>query len=579
MSASAACNACSFFQVCDYVHRVLAKHGDYEKCLRESLNHCYIIQGMSLFRELGEDCVRCLRKRKAYLDIPEGPIPEENLTIAPPFWVAMCDLYGPCHIFVPGHAHKTRHRSVVEAKCYVFVTVCPVTKLVNLQVIESKSADGILDGITRLVCEVGVPTLMLVDQDSGVMKALREAECDIKNLDMKVHKEKGMRFKTCPVSGHNYHGLVEVKIRTVQECLATCDLDKLRLHATGLQTLCKLVENDMNNLPMGFSYARDANNSPLLKLIFPNMLRIGRMNTRSLDGPIKLPSGPKDLMEKVEKAYTMFYRLWNITMVPRLMKMHKWFDGKAEIKVGDIVYFRKVESELSSKWTVGRVTEVVKGRDEVARRVTVQYQNSNEEGPRFTDRAARSLVKLFNIDDENWQEDMDLVEKLIEESKVSKDDSKVEAARSRLGAVHEEEVVRRKVGVQHKPSARIAKSKFTKPCAACCCLSHCEKSPHTGDNDVELELSDLEVPEVRDVVFVDMLDRSWIEDVTELVESRPSNYIKFQMTDHEEEQLDTVPLVQDQFMNVLCSVNMDLNLKEEDLLVDQTASPDNITVT
>ena len=69
-----------------------------------------------------------------------------------------------------------------------------------------------------------------------------------------------------------------------------------------MQTLCKLVENDMNNLPMGFSYARDANNSPLLKLIFPNMLRIGRMNTRSLNGPIKLPSGPKDLMEKVNKA-------------------------------------------------------------------------------------------------------------------------------------------------------------------------------------------------------------------------------------------------------------------------------------
>ena len=201
--------------------------------------------------------------------------------------------------------------------------------------------------------------MMLVDQDSGVMKALREAECDIRNLDMRVHKEKGMRFKTCPVSGHNYHGLVEVKIRTVQECLNKCDLDKQRLHATGLQTLCKLVENDMNNLPMGFRYARDANNSPLLKLIFPNMLRVGRINTRSLDGPIKLPSGPKDLMEKVEKAYTMFYKLWNITMVPRLMKMHKWFDGKALIKVGVIVYFRKVESELSSKWTVGKVTNVV----------------------------------------------------------------------------------------------------------------------------------------------------------------------------------------------------------------------------
>merc|ERR1711867_42158 len=264
------------------------------------------------------------------------------------------------------------------------------------------------------------------------MKALREAECDIRNLDMKVHKEKGIRFRTCPVSGHNYHGLVEVKIRTVQECLEGCDLSKLRLHATGLQTLLKLVENDMNNLPMGFSYARDADNSPLLKLIFPNMLRIGRMNTRSLDGPIRLPSGPQELMEKVEKTYTLFYKLWNITMVPKLMRMHKWYNGKAVLKVGDIVYFRKVESELSSKWTVGRVTNVVQGKDEIVRRATVQYQNANEEKPRYTDRSARSFIKLFNIDDVSWQEDMDLVEKLIEETKVNKDNTMRDNSRFRL---------------------------------------------------------------------------------------------------------------------------------------------------
>ena len=134
---------------------------------------------------------------------------------------------------------------------------------------------------------------------------------------------------------------------------------------------------------------------------------------------------------------------------------------------------------------------------------------------------------------------MDLVEKLIEESKVSKDDGKGEVARSRLVAVHEEEVVRRKVGVQHKPSARVAKSKFTRPCTVCCCLSHCEKSPHIDDNDVELELSHLEVPESRDVMFIDMLDRSWMADdkdyKAELLESMPCNYTKSLMTDHEEE--------------------------------------------
>ena len=55
---------------------------------------------------------------------------------------------------------------------------------------------------------------------------------------------------------------------------------------------------------------------------------------------------------------------------------------------------------------------------------------------------------------------MDLVEKLIEESKVK--DSKQEDPRSRLKAVMSEEAVVRKVGVQHKPSAKLAKVKVHK---------------------------------------------------------------------------------------------------------------------
>ena len=228
--------------------------------------------------------------------------------------------------------------------------------------------------------------------------------------------------------------------------------------------------------------------------------------------------------------------------------------------MGDIVYFRKLESELSSKWTVGKITKVEKGRDEVVRRATVQYQNSNEDDLRETDRAARSLIRLFNIDDESWQEDMDLVEKLIEESKVIKKDS--EDTRSRLKAVNNEETVKRKIGVQHKPSARLAKSKFTRPCNACCCLSHCEKNPHNDEHDIEVNLSDLEVPEVIDVKFEGMLDRSWVCDETDyevdVTEMTFSDHDRFLMADYQTELLDSVPLVQDKFMSLLCSINTDL---------------------
>ena len=146
-----------------------------------------------------------------------------------------------------------------------------------------------------------------------------------------------------------------------------------------------------------------------------------------------------------------------------------------------------------------------------------------------------------------------------------------------------EEAVTRKVGVQHKPSAKLAKSKFTRPCSSCCCLSHCEKNPHNDEDDVQVEMSKLDVPDVRQVDFVDMLDKSWMVEVkeneTEMLESVPYNQNLFMVKDYEEELLDSMPNFQDQFMSVLCSTHLDLNLREEeDVLVNQTASADNIMV-
>ena len=67
------------------------------------------------------------------------------------------------------------NKQAVEANVHVLMFACPTTKLCNLQVIESKSADGIIDGINRLACESGVPSFVYTDQDGGIMKALQEA--------------------------------------------------------------------------------------------------------------------------------------------------------------------------------------------------------------------------------------------------------------------------------------------------------------------------------------------------------------------------------------------------------------------
>ena len=83
------------------------------------------------------------------------------------------------------------------------VGVCVTTKIVNLQALEDKKAAGIIEGFTRLCCEVGVPTKVLIDQDGGFMAGLQAAEIDIRDLQHQLHTQFGIAFSTCSVSGHD----------------------------------------------------------------------------------------------------------------------------------------------------------------------------------------------------------------------------------------------------------------------------------------------------------------------------------------------------------------------------------------
>ena len=83
------------------------------------------------------------------------------------------------------------------------------------------------------------------------------------------------------------------------------------------------MENDINNIPLGYVYGRNADNSPLLRLLTPNMMRMGRNNVRTLDGPMLLPSEPVEMMKKVEEGYALWFRDFNETQVHLLVKQPK----------------------------------------------------------------------------------------------------------------------------------------------------------------------------------------------------------------------------------------------------------------
>ena len=407
-----------------YIHFELSGHSGLETCNRLALERVYIIQGVALFREISAECIKCKIKRRRFIEMSMGPVGDHHFNVAPPFYACQADLFGPVTVYAPGASKDLRGRPAKACKVWCLVFACPVTRLINCQVVELSDHSGILDGITRLAAEVGFPKYLMIDQDGATMKGLREAKVNLRNLQHKIYSEHGVVFTTCPVGGHNAHGHVERVIKSVQELLEDCGVKTKRLHATGLQTFLKLVENNYNSLPIGYSYDKSLSNTPLLKIITPNFFKLGRNNDRALEGPIELPHHGAELLDKVNETYKGMFKLWADVYVPKLIYQPKWYKDDKDLKEGDLVYMQKEsDNPLGSQWIIGIVEQIIPSRDGKIRRVIVKYQNATENFARFTDRSVRKLVKIFDIEEYVLQDDLTELLKRLDNDKASVGDN------------------------------------------------------------------------------------------------------------------------------------------------------------
>ena len=145
------------FSIAKHINWDIAPHRGVETQHRVSLEHVHIIQGMSLFKEISDECIQCNMRKKQFIEISMGGIRPEQLVVEPPFWACQIYLFGHYRIFVPGYKRETRNRKMLDCQVWVLAVVCPTTRLVNLQVIEKTDAGGIICGFPRLACEVGMP--------------------------------------------------------------------------------------------------------------------------------------------------------------------------------------------------------------------------------------------------------------------------------------------------------------------------------------------------------------------------------------------------------------------------------------
>ena len=405
-----------------HMHYRVAPHKGSESVYRVSLQHAKILGGKSLYTAVEEDCIRCKILKKRCLEQMMGPLADSQLYISPVFYCSLLDMWGPVRTYCPGYERTGYTRGTVSHakhyEVYYLVAACVVTGAVNIQVIEKKTTGAVLDGLSRFFNECSVPKILLPDADGAMMEALRDGVIEISDLEGTLSVDYGITFETCLPQGHWEHGRVERRIRMLQESLDRSGMKGTRCHATGLQTIAKAIERQVNDVPLGL-LEQPTRGGNILRILSPNMLKLNTRTNRAPKGLLTIPNQAADLTMNVQKIFNLWYQVWNDAYLPMAAQYKKWLYQEENVCVGDIVLFKIKDSVFHSDWKIGKVDSIDVGRDNLVRGVSISYKvvSMDKEEPRHmvVQRPVKQIVKLFHITDTSLLSDITKVRKLTKE--------------------------------------------------------------------------------------------------------------------------------------------------------------------
>ena len=177
---------------------------------------------------------------------------------------------------------------------------------------------------------------------------------------------------------------------------------------------------------------------------------------------------------------------------------------------------------MASAWCIGRIDQIVRGRDGKIRKVLVKYTNANENFSRVTERSARSLIRLWSIDDPDLSEDLKKIQDRVDELVGGDDRTGLLVTDSLAGSSQDAIVL---VGVELiKPESDVVKK------CRCCCSAHCKVQFHNmyGSRAYQHKLVDIKEFELSWMDEDMDLEETFLEEEEELFD--PDNLTAYLMS-------------------------------------------------
>ncbi|XP_073831549.1 uncharacterized protein [Musca autumnalis] len=319
----------------------------------------WIVNCRSLARQVVNHCVHCSRYKPRLLTQVMGNLPKHRVTGSRPFEIVGVDFAGPISTYL-------RIRGKAPFKSYVAVLVCFATKAAHLEPVSDLSSDAFIASLKRFVGRRGVPSEIYCDNTTNFVGAEK------KLLDFQTffHQEankaaikdiastKFIEFSFIPPRAPHFGGLWEAAVKSAKVHLFRT-LPKARLTYEELTTVLVEIEAVLNSRPIG-PISTDPND---IEAPTPGHLLIG-CPLQTIPEITNFESEISHLQywQRITARKSHFWRRLHTEYLAQLQNRYRWKKPQQNLKVNDLVVVHE-DNVPPMKWIIGRVINIVLGRD------------------------------------------------------------------------------------------------------------------------------------------------------------------------------------------------------------------------
>ena len=310
-------------------------------------------------------CIVCRHHQTVPLEPKMGNLPPERAQMAPAFTHVGLDFTGPVYI---REGKKT-------IKAYIFLFTCANSRMVHFECTLSMETEEFISALKRMINRRGVCLCITSDNQS----TFKKASGIIRKLDMTPNKipsfnhdkfeyfcvNHGIKWLFITERSPFRGGYWERLNRSLKGPLKKV-LGRALLNYSEMYTMLTDIEASVNQRPLTYQGTDPKD----LQAITPAHLALGR--------PLgKLPDicyRKARLSERVNYIQNLlqhFWLRWTREYLPCLQIRHKWCQATPSLEVNDIVLITE-DNIRRNNWPMGRIIEVIKGRDNIARTARIQ---------------------------------------------------------------------------------------------------------------------------------------------------------------------------------------------------------------